>query len=104
MMFNWFKKGSTMNPLEQAAQTIVISLLKDIEANHKQIINLVTLGKLTPEKVETINQDILWALRMLHPLFDVAHALIPESTPILHDIMDWCQAIYHQVIEPVTPK
>lgn len=88
-----------MNPLEQAAQTIVISLLKDIEANHKQIINLVTLGKLTPEKVETINQDILWTIKMLHPLFDVAHSLIPEGSP-LHKTMDWCQEIYHQVIEP----
>ena len=94
-----------MNPLEQAAQTIVISLLKDIEANHKQIINLVTLGKLTPEKVETINQDILWTIKMLHPLFDVAHSLIPEGSP-LHKTMDWCQEIYHQVIEPmqVTPQ
>jgi hypothetical protein len=102
-MFSLFK-GNTMNALELAAQKIVISLLKDIEANHKQIINLATLGKLTPEKVETINQDILWAIKMLHPLFDVAHALIPESTPVLHDIMDWCQEIYHQVVEPEIKK
>ena len=99
-MFNWLFGEKAMNPLELATQSIVISLLKDIEANHKQIINLATLGKLTPEKVEEINQDILWTIKMLHPLFDVAHALIPESVPVLHDIMDWCQAIYHQVYEP----
>ena len=93
-----------MNPLEAAAQKIVISLLQDVEANHKEIINLVTLGKLDPEKVEKINQDILWSIKMLHPLFDVAHSLIPESTPVLHDIMDWCQEIYHQVIEPEIKK
>lgn len=92
-----------MNPLEQAAQTIVISLLKDIEANHKQIINLVTLGKLTPEKVETINQDILWTIKMLHPLFDIADKLIPDNTE-LQKVMDWCQNIYHQVIEPEIKK
>jgi hypothetical protein len=78
----------------------VISLLKDIEASHKQIINLATLGKLTPEKVEEINQDILWVIKMIHPLFDVAHSLIPESMQPLHDLMDWCQEIYHQVYEP----
>lgn len=89
-----------MNPLELAAQKIVISLLKDIEANHKEIINLVTLGKLSPERVEAINQDILWTIKMLHPLFDVAHSFIPESMQPLHGVMDWCQEIYHQVIEP----
>lgn len=92
------------NPLELAAQTIVISLLKDIEANHKEIINLATLGKLSPEKVEKINQDILWSLKMLHPLFDVAHSLIPESMSTLHGVMDWCQEIYHQVVEPAIDK
>lgn len=90
-----------MNPLELAAQSIVISLLKEIEANHAAIINLATLGKLAPEKVEEINADIIWALKMLHPLFDVAHGLIPESMPVLHKTLDWCQEIYHQVIEPV---
>lgn len=90
-----------MNPLEQAAQTIVITLLKDIKANHKQIINLATLGKLSPDKVEAINSRILWCIKTLHPLFDVAHSLIPESMQPLHSVMDWCQEYYHQVIEPV---
>lgn len=89
-----------MNPLEQAAQKIVIALLKDIEANHKEILTLVTLGKMDQDKIEKLNADILWSLKMLHPLFDVAHAMIPESMSSLHGVMDWCQEIYHQVVEP----
>ena len=93
------------NPLEIAAQKIVIELLKNIQANHNEIINLVTLGKLTEEKREAIYQDIIWTIKMLHPLFDIADKLIPDNTE-LQKVMDWCQEIYHQVIEPmqVTPQ
>lgn len=89
-----------MNPLELAAQKIVISLLQDIEHNRNEILNLVTLGKLDPEKIKKIGDDINWTLKMLHPLFDVAHGLIPESMTALHKTMDWCQEIYHQAVEP----
>jgi hypothetical protein len=89
-----------MNPLELAAQKIVISLLQDIEKSHLEIGRLVTFGKVSDAAIEKCNQDVLRAIKMLHPMFDVAHALIPESMPILHDLMDWCQAMYHQVVEP----
>lgn len=105
-MFNWFKgliglKGSdTMNKLESGVQKIIISLLQDIEKNHLEIARLVTLGKVNDEELEKVNQDVLRAIKMLHPVFDVAHALIPENLTYLHKTMDWCQEIYHQVIEP----
>jgi hypothetical protein len=89
-----------MNPLELAAQKIVISLLQDIEKSHLEIGRLVTFGKLSDEKIEKCNQDVLKAIKMLHPMFDIAHSLIPEAMPLLHDLMDWCQELYHQVVEP----
>lgn len=94
-----------MNALETAAQKIVIELLKNIQANHKELINLVTFGKLTDDKKEEIYQDILWTIKTLHPIFDITDKFIPDDTK-LQDVMDWCQEIYHQVIEPmqVTPQ
>lgn len=94
-----------MNTFESAAKKIIIGLLKDVEANHKELINLVAFGKLTYDKKEEIYQDILWTIKTLHPLFDIADKFIPDDTK-LQDVMDWCQEIYHQVIEPiqVTPQ
>lgn len=88
-----------MNALELGAQKIVVSLLQDIQKSHLEIARVVTLGKVDDKKLETFNQDILWCIKMLHPLFDVGHSLIPESMPVLHVIMDWCQTIYHEVYE-----
>ena len=92
-----------MNPIEAAAEKAVIALLQDIQKYHLEIAKLVTFGKVDPAKLEVINQDILWTIKLLHPYFDLAHDLIPESMPILHDVMDWCQDIYHQVYEPLEP-
>lgn len=92
-----------MNTFESAAKKIIIGLLKDVEANHKELINLVTFGKLTDEKKEEIYQDIIWTIATLHPLFDIADKFIPDDSK-LQDVMDWCQEIYHQVIEPQIKK
>ena len=104
-MFNWFDTcvfniRKSMNPLELGVQKIVISLLQDIEDNHLAIGKLVTFGKASDETIEKLNQDVLRACKMLHPLFDIGHSLIPESMGYLHDIMDMAQEIYHTVIEP----
>mgnify|MGYP001766187970 CR=1 FL=1 len=101
-MFNFFNllKGSAMNKLESGVQKIVISLLQDVEKNHLELARLVTMGRVGDERLEEINQDILRACKMLHPLFDVAHSFVPENMTYLHKTLDWCQEIYHQVIEP----
>lgn len=101
-MINIFK-GDTMNPLELAAQKILIELLNNIKNNHDDIINLFTFGKLTDQKRDEIYQDILWTIKMIHPLFDIADKLIPDNTE-LQKIMDWCQTVYHNVIEPEIKK
>jgi hypothetical protein len=92
-----------MNTLEAALEKVVISLLMNIRDNHDQLLNLVTLGKLTDEKREVIYQDIIWTIKTLHPFFDMAEKFIPANSP-LQDVMDWCQDIYHQVIEPEIKK
>lgn len=89
-----------VNPIELAAQKLVVSLLQQIERNHMEIGKLVSFGKASEEQIESINQKTLTVIKTLHPLFDVGHALIPEGMPVLHDVMDWAQAIYHEVIEP----
>lgn len=89
-----------MKIVESAVQSTVIALLKNIESNHKDIINMVTFGRLDPSTVEKINDDILWTLKTLHPLIDIAHEIVPESMQPLHSIIDWCQEIYHQGLEP----
>jgi hypothetical protein len=99
-MFNFLElfRRKTMNIPEAAIKHAVISLLKNLEDNHKSIINMITLGKLDPSTVEAINDDIRWTLKTLHPLIDVAHDLIPESMTSLHTMIDWAQEIYHQVV------
>jgi len=89
-----------MNPIEAAAQAVVISLLKEIEANHLELGRLVSFGKANDAQIEVINQKVLSIIKTLHPLFDVGHALIPENLTYSHKLMDWAQDIYHQVIEP----
>lgn len=98
-MFNLFRKGNNMSILEQGVQSLIIEALKEVEEHHAEIIKLVSLGKLDAVAAERINTRIVWILRTIHPLFDVAHSLIPEGSP-LHKTMDWCQEIYHQVFEP----
>jgi hypothetical protein len=90
-----------MNPIEAAAEKAVIALLQDVQKYHLEIAKLVTLGKVDPQTLENINVKILATIKFLHPYFDLAHGLIPESMPVLHDVMDWCQDIYHQVYEPI---
>ena len=89
------------NPIEAAAEKAVIALLQDVQKYHLEIAKLVTLGKVDAKTLEDINVKILATIKFLHPYFDLAHDLIPESMPVLHDVMDWCQDIYHQVYEPI---
>lgn len=98
-VIKWFVKEKDMNPLELAAQKVVISLLNEIIDHHLDIGRLITAGKASDEKIEEVNQMILNKIRLLHPMFDVAHALIPESVPVLHKALDWCQEIYHQSLD-----
>lgn len=101
-MWSWFSflKGKEMGKLESGVQRIIITLLQDVEKNHLEIARLVTLGKVNDKEIENMNQDILRICKMLHPVFDIAHNLIPENMVYLHKTLDWCQNIYHEVIEP----
>lgn len=102
-MFSWFKSkvaGIDGERLTSGTQTILINLLEQIEENHLAIGRLVTLGKASDAQIEKLNQEILNAVKMVHPIADIAHALIPESMSHLHKWMDFAQDVYHQVIEP----
>ena len=81
----------TMNPVEQVAEKVVISVLTDIQKNHLAIMKFITLGKVTDPKIEEINNDILWALDFLKPIINDIHNFVPESTPVLADILDWAK-------------
>lgn len=106
-MFNWFR-GVVANidgeKLTSGTQTILINLLEQIEENHLEIGRLITLGKASDARIEELNQEILNAVKMVHPIADIAHALIPESMSHLHKWMDFAQDVYHQVIEPALNK
>ena len=102
-MFSWFKSkvaGIDSEKLTSGTQTILISLLEQIEANHLAIGRLVTFGKASDAQIDELNQEILNAVKMIHPIVDIAHALIPESMSHLHKWMDFAEDVYHQVIEP----
>ena len=93
-----------MNPLEAAAQKIVLSLLEEVEEHHLEIGRLVTLGRASDAKIEEINQKILKIVSCIHPALDVIEKFIPDSMTYLNNTVKFCNEIYHKVIEPAIKK
>lgn len=86
-----------MNPLELGAQKIIIAILQEIQAHHLEIARLVTLGKVSDQKLNDIDSSIRHALSLLEPLIDEADTLIPSTMPILKDVLDWCKDIIQSI-------
>jgi ribosomal protein S16 len=87
-MFNWLKGVKTMNPLEEGAQKIAITLLNDLKINHSKIQSFITSGAV-PSEMAKIMVDIERILTYLKPLLNVIDTLIPPTMPELKLVLDW---------------
>ena len=82
-----------MSGIEAAAKQLVVTALTDLHGHKKEVLNLFTLGKMSDPQLTCLQSKIDGCLKIIKHFIDVAHTFIPESMPILHDVLDWAKAI-----------
>jgi hypothetical protein len=82
-----------MNAVETMAQNLVVAALTELHDHKKTALNFFTLGRLTDPQLNCLQEKIDNCLKILKHFLEVAHTFIPESMPILHDVLDWAKAI-----------
>lgn len=82
-----------MSTFEIAARELVVTALTELHGYKREVLNFFTLGKLTDPQLNVLQAKIDHCLKIIKHFIDVAHTFIPESMPILHDVLDWAKAI-----------
>jgi hypothetical protein len=88
-----------MNPVELAAQKIVVTTLTELHDHRQAALKLVTLNKLADGQLAAIQSKIDACLKVIKHFVDVADGLIPAGIPILKDVFDWAKAML-DALEP----